>query len=155
MTGEASSVNIFSTGLVILTLLVCQSVLAGEPPVIPFGEKVTGSTDIAEAWHTQPTERYPHAVLGDDLEAGAVVVKTRAGEILTAELDVAVFADNTPRLADIDNDGRDEVWVVRSNFVSGARLEAYAVRDRQLQIRHETAAGDMIIDPLPLAGMSP
>ena len=129
--------------------------MTGEPPVIPFGEKVTGSTDIAEAWYTQPTERYPHAVLGDDIEAGAVVVKTRAGEILTAELDVAVFEDNTPRLADIDNDGRDKVWVVRSNFVSGARLEAYAVRDRQLQIRHETAAGDMIIDPLPLAGMSP
>ena len=102
MTGEASSVNICSTGLVIMTLLVCQSVLAGEPPVIPFGEKVTGSTDIAEAWHTQPTERYPHAVLGDDIEAGAVLVKTRAGEILTAELDVAVFEDTTPWLADID-----------------------------------------------------
>ena len=80
--------------------------------------------------------------MGDDIEAGAVVVKTQAGKILTAELDVAVFEDNAPRLADIDNDGRDEVWVVRSNLVSGARLEAYAIRDRQLQIRYETAAGD-------------
>ena len=79
-------------------------------------------------------------MLGDNVEAAALHIQMRDGKRHSFRLeDDSVFEDLTPRLADIDGDGRDEVWTVRSDAVDGARLEAYALVDGALQRRHATA----------------
>ena len=99
---------------------------ADAPPPIPDAGIASGSHDIARAWLAEPTERYPHGVLGHDLEANALVVEGRDGAISIHRLnDDTVFEFLTPMLADIDGDGRDEAWVVRANAWDGARLEGY------------------------------
>ncbi len=95
---------------------------------IPHARIVHGKGNIATAWLAEATRRYGHGVLGDDIEAAALVVVTREGKRHTLRLtDESVFEDLTPRLADIDGDGRDEVWTVRSDATDGARLEAYGL----------------------------
>jgi hypothetical protein len=101
-----------------------------------------GARDIARAWLAEPTTRYAHGVLGDAIEAGALVVETRAGERLVHRLpERHVFEDLTPRLADLDGDGRDEVIVVRADARLGAALAVYGVEGGALV---EEAATDPI-----------
>ena len=102
---------------------------------IPFGVVAVGQQDIVRAWLTNPTGRYPHGVLGDDIEATALKVELHDGLVLQADLSVRVFEDNAPRLSDIDGDGRDEVWTVVSDVLSGARLVSYGVKGGELVVR--------------------
>jgi len=114
--------------------------VAQEPKPIPHGSVAHGTQDIAAAWLAEPTSRYGHGVLGDNIEAAALHIQTRDGELHAFRLeDDSVFEDLTPRLADIDDDGRDEVWTVRSDAAAGARLEAYALIDGVLQRRFATS----------------
>ena len=46
---------------------------------LPDGQVATGQHDIARAWLAEPTDRYDHGVLGDKIEAGALVIETRDG----------------------------------------------------------------------------
>ena len=70
--------------------------------------------DIASAWYTQPTRRYRHAILGDDIEAGGLKVSLRNGKTIELSLpDNLVFEDRTPRLHDLDGDGKVEVITAR------------------------------------------
>ncbi|WP_349371302.1 VCBS repeat-containing protein [Salinarimonas sp.] len=95
---------------------------------IPHSAVATGGRDVARAWLAEPTTRYAHGVLGDAIEAGALVVETRGGERLIHRLpERFVFEDLTPRLADLDGDGRDEVIVVRADARLGAALVVYGV----------------------------
>ncbi|MGZ0187933.1 MAG: VCBS repeat-containing protein, partial [Alphaproteobacteria bacterium] len=50
--------------------------------------------------------------------------------------DESVFEDISPRLADIDQDGNQEAWVIRADDIDGARLEAYAVENGALVRRY-------------------
>ncbi|MEM6823750.1 MAG: VCBS repeat-containing protein [Pseudomonadota bacterium] len=76
----------------------------------------------------EPTTRYPHGVLGDTLEYGALVIETNQGETVRLRLpDNRVFEDTAPRIADLDADGAPEVVVVESHAGRGARLAAYNV----------------------------
>lgn len=114
---------------------------ADAPPPIPDGGIVEGTRDIARTWLAEPTERYPHGVLGDELEANALVVEGRDGAISIHRLnDDTVFEFLTPMLADIDGDGRDEAWVVRADAWDGARLEGYGLEAGKLVRRYEGPA---------------
>ncbi|NKC10936.1 MAG: VCBS repeat-containing protein [Gammaproteobacteria bacterium] len=107
---------------------------------IPGGGIVSGDADIARAWLTAPTDRYPHGAFGDEFEAGALVAEDRDGARYIFRLDDAsVFEDLTPRLADLDGDGYDEIWTMRSDFSEGARFKAYGVQDGALALRFATA----------------
>lgn len=98
-----------------------------------------GTNDIAAAWLAEPTSRYPHGILGDNLEAGALRVFTRGGKTLTYTLpEDSVFEDLYPRVHDLDGDGRDEVLLVRSRQQTGASLMALGIRDGQLVPLAET-----------------
>jgi hypothetical protein len=109
-----------------VTQRVTQWAAQPAPQPIPHGAVASGDNDIKKAWLAEPTSRYRHDVLGDAVEGLALVVETVDGRRVTVRLeDGSVFEDTTPRLADIDGDGRDEVWTVRSNEDSGARIEAY------------------------------
>ena len=111
------------------------------PPAgaLPDGHVATGKRDIARAWLAEPTERYGHAVLGDAIEAGSLVIETRDGKTHTVRLKGdAVFEDLEPRLADLDGDGRDEVIVVKSYLRRGASLAVVALRKGRYAIVAET-----------------
>ena len=91
---------------------------------------------IVSAEFANPTDRYPHGVLGDDLEWASlrITVETPVGNgdglftgqtTRTYSLDAPadlVFEDLEPRLWDITGDGAPEVVVVQSHQRLGARI---------------------------------
>lgn len=96
---------------------------------LPDGCVASGSGDVRAAWYTQPTERYAHAILGDGIEGGALRVRLANGAQTDFVLpDSLVFEDRTPRLADLDGDGRTEIITIRSSNRSGGSVAVYGVR---------------------------
>ncbi len=109
--------------------------------IIPHSAIVPGVHDIKAVWLAGPTGRYDHGVLGDAIEAAALKVETGAGKILSYQLpSYAVFEDLTPRLADLDGDGRDEIVVVRSSAGAGAAVVVLGIRDDKLDLIAESQA---------------
>jgi len=107
------------------------------PPVpsdiIPHAPVVSGARNITAAWLAGPTGRYGHGALGDAIEASALKVEMRDGRILSYRLAAdSVFEDLTPRLADLDGDGSDEIIVVRSYADAGAALAVFGLRAGEL-----------------------
>ncbi|MCR9139391.1 MAG: hypothetical protein NXI27_25550 [Alphaproteobacteria bacterium] len=95
--------------------------------------------DIRKAWYGAPTKRYGHAVLGDGIEAGSLLVTTADNETLELVLPkTEVFEDRYPRLADLDNDGVTEVITIRSSLSDGASVAIYALQNGQLVERAST-----------------
>lgn len=89
--------------------------------------------EIVDAAYARPTERYAHGVLGDRIEWGSLRATLADGQAVEYVIpDASVFEDIAPRLADIDGDGRPEVWTVRADAADGARLEAYVVENEAL-----------------------
>ena len=95
--------------------------------------------DIRRAWYIRPTTRYAHAVLGDAVEAGGLAVETAQGKQLEFMLDAAyVFEDITPRIADLDGDGANEVVAIRSSLSNGAAIAVYGLREGRLRLLDAT-----------------
>lgn len=98
--------------------------------------------EIISASYSQPTQRYAHAVLGDDIEYGALEVVTRATtaagancktETFEAVLPTSlVFEDLQPRLVDLTGDGKPEIISVESSQRAGARLTVWGITDAGL-----------------------
>lgn len=87
--------------------------------------------EIVEARYANPTTRYPHGVLGDEIEHTQLVLSLKPGPEIRFELpDELVFEDVAPRLADLDADGLPEVIVVESHQAQGARLAIYGADGR-------------------------
>ncbi len=88
---------------------------------------------IVEAWYANPTTAYGHGILGDAIEAATLAVRTKAGQRLTIAVgDGHVFEDLTPRLADLDGDGLNEVITVRTDVRRGAAVAVYGIVDGRL-----------------------
>jgi hypothetical protein len=103
------------------------------PDQLPQSRVAHGYRNITAAWLADPTDRYRHGVLGDELEAGRLVVETRSGKRLQIDLPLThVFEDLEPRLADIDGDNRDEIIVVESDTALGASLAVYGIVNERL-----------------------
>jgi hypothetical protein len=82
--------------------------------------------NIVAAAYDDPTRRYDHGILGDAIEHGTLVLKTRGGPDIRIVLpETRVFEDTAPRLADVDRDGDNEVIVVETMISKGARLAIY------------------------------
>ncbi|MDA4844118.1 hypothetical protein [Hoeflea poritis] len=95
--------------------------------------------DVSEAWYSEPTRRYGHAILGDAIEAGALNVRTAEGDVVTFRLPQSqVFEDRTPRLADLDGDGRTEIITIRSALSEGAAVTVYGLEAGKLRQRATT-----------------
>jgi hypothetical protein len=82
------------------------------------------------AVYVEPTDRYPHGVMGDTLEAAALIVFTAENDTLTVTARVQlpardVFEGLIPMWADIDGDGNPDVVTTVSNSAVGARLVVY------------------------------
>lgn len=113
--------------------------VAGAPDKAPQGALPDGtiatasSGDIRRAWYADPTERYGHGVLGDRIEGGALAVTDAAGNPHLLRLpQTHVFEDITPRIADLDGDGANEVVTIRAALDAGAAIAIYGLRDGQL-----------------------
>lgn len=112
-----------------LRRLTCGASLA-LAMLAPFPVAGLAQNVITSAEFTEPTTRYPHGVLGDDVEYGALVLRTRAPDgrqnTVTLRLpESRVFEDLAPRLIDLDADGAPEVIVVEADNSLGARLSVY------------------------------
>jgi len=83
------------------------------------------------AWYEEPTTRYAHGVLGDTIEAGALVAQLDDfPNCITGRIDLPqslVFEDLAPRLHDLNGDGHAEIIVVESAADAGARLSVYGL----------------------------
>lgn len=81
------------------------------------------------ALYTQPTDRYPHGVFGDLIEAGALDILQVDGDILRrvgfVQLDDVVFEGLYPFWADIDQDGQQDIVTTISGSGLGAGLQVY------------------------------
>jgi len=96
---------------------------------------LTGNGDIRQAWFGRPTRRYAHGVLGDAIEAGSLVVVTSSGSRLEAILpEDQVFEDITPRIADLDGDGSNEVIAIRSSTGGGGGVVIYGLAGGALKL---------------------
>jgi hypothetical protein len=73
------------------------------------------------------TDRYRHGALGDTTEGGSLVVVDAASEHVATEviLDDPVFEGLSPLVADLDDDGNDELVTTVSDSVDGARVRVY------------------------------
>lgn len=103
-------------------MALCLSVAWGAASPVA-AEQIVGAT------FDDPTTRYGHAILGDDVEFGALRLETREGAVsrryrLTLPRD-HVFEDLTPRLWDITGDGRPEVVVIETDVARGGSLAVY------------------------------
>jgi FG-GAP-like repeat len=110
-----------------------------DPQAIPDLRVATGNKDIASAWLIVPTKRYPHFIIGSDYEPSGVRLKMANGDILTLMLEQnQVFEDRTPRLADLDGDGRDELILVLTSVDLGGSLAAFSVEEGQIKLKAQT-----------------
>lgn len=81
--------------------------------------------DVSAARYAEPTQRYAHAVLGDAIEYGALIMTVNGAEVILRLPQTHVFEDVAPRLIDIDLDGAREVLVVETKITEGARISIY------------------------------
>lgn len=89
--------------------------------------------EIVSARYDGPTTRYPHGVLGDEIEYDTLVVRLSDGREISARwAQDIVFEDLSPRVVDVDGDGAPEVVVVESHETQGARLAIWGMRDGAL-----------------------
>ncbi|WP_417207065.1 FG-GAP repeat domain-containing protein [Antarctobacter sp.] len=77
--------------------------------------------------------RYPHGVLGDEVEYDTLAVTLSDGRVLRRRWDAPlVFEDVAPRLWDVTGDGRPEIVTVESHETRGARLAIWTVAEGSL-----------------------
>ena len=111
----------------LLLVILALSPISFASELIPHAEHAekTGQ-GIVNAYYACPTDRYAHGVLGDRIEAGCLIVEDHEGTIQKLVLPQRlVFEDITPRIADINQDGKNDVVTVRSDAALGAALVIY------------------------------
>ena len=81
---------------------------------------------IVKAEYADPTDRYGHGVLGDDIEYGALRPTLSDGKVRRVVLpETLVFEDVVPRVVDVGGPLGPEVIVVESSNTKGGRLVVY------------------------------
>lgn len=107
--------------------------LRTEYQLMPEEQIAISHDSTTYAQYSLPVTRYRHGILGDQIEAGQLVV-VLDGKFydLTLE-DTYVFEDIRPRLADVDADGILEIVTIRSHLSNGAGIAIYKIIDDELQ----------------------
>lgn len=152
--GLAFYVRLTGGGLSLRPAPACPSARAdGEPGMLPDGEITrgdgwdmrgngmanTGGGPIARAWLADPTTEYRHGVLGDAIEAGTLMVRTRDGRRLEYRLPAgSVFEDRKVRLVRFRDGGPQRLLVVRSRAGQGAALALFGLEGDRLRLLAES-----------------
>lgn len=128
--------------LLVLALACMSSQTHGQPMAsLPDGIPALGKKQISRAWLADPTSRYAHGALGDDIEAGALIVNLRSGRQHVFRLpETSVFEDLRPRLVDLDQDGADEVVVIRAYENAGGAVSVFKADDAGIRLWAESPA---------------
>ena len=124
--------------------LLSFNLQADDYPTIPHGDMAKPLTagvveggqnkGIVSAWYSCPTTRYRHGVLGDAVEGGCLLVTDDQDKQWVLNLEEKyVFEDTTPRIADMNGDGKNDVVTIRSDNRLGAALIIYTLGDDGLQ----------------------
>jgi len=110
-----------------------RPVLTALALVVAAAAQATPSDVVVAAEFTEPTTRYDHAILGDNVEWRALMLTidpclgcagSRPREVITRLPDSRVFEDLEPRIIEGD-DGPSLVMVVETDLSLGARLALY------------------------------
>ncbi|PWL36626.1 VCBS repeat-containing protein [Marivita sp. XM-24bin2] len=98
------------------------------------GASQAAALEIVSARYDGPTTRYPHGVLGDDVEYDTLSVRLSDGrEISTRWAEDIVFEDLAPRVVDVTGDGAPEIVTIESHARAGARLAIWGLVDGTVQ----------------------
>lgn len=104
------------------------------PPPMQNSFVTAGESQVAKTWLAHPTGRYQHFAFGDRFHATTLVAQLSDGSIHQYEAPQnMVFEDRHVRLADLNNDGRDELIVVMSSMSEGSELAVFSVDREGLQ----------------------
>lgn len=91
---------------------------------LPDARLILSSQGVLAAL-SAPTDRYPHGIAGDPLEAARVDLIDLAALQVVASVEIPdgrVVEGSAPLWADLDSDGTDELILTLSDASSGARL---------------------------------
>lgn len=99
---------------------------------LPEQKIAVGLDSLTYAQYINPTTEYNHGILGDNIEAKGLLVYQKGNFIELTLTDQYVFEDITPRLVDINNDGKPEVICIRTNLKKGAGIVIYQVLNDKL-----------------------
>ncbi len=120
----------------IATAAVSNTEHAGFGKSVPIPDSIVASSSgkgIVAAMFSCETERYAHAVLGDGIEAGCLIVLDESDRSFTIELpQTQVFEDLEPRIADMNGDGFNDVLVIRSDESAGAAIAIYQIKNDEV-----------------------
>jgi len=110
-------------GWVDLTGVVHLGEATAEAIALPDA-RLAVSDDGRVAWLAEPTDRYGHGILGDDLEADRVVIAdaTTGAHLSTFTVEPAVLEGTGIIWADMDGDGVQDVVATLSDANSGSRI---------------------------------
>ena len=95
--------------------------IAAPAGALPDARVTRGREIVREAWLSDPTKRYAHAVLGDAIEAGSLTIVRRDGSRAVLRLPQdAVFEDIEPRIATVG--GSERIVLVKAYLARGAAI---------------------------------
>ncbi|MEM9521293.1 MAG: hypothetical protein AAGA37_18430 [Actinomycetota bacterium] len=162
--GTLVSIDLFSSAVVVLDpawgdaepAVVSGTIRRVEPVwdgAAPLPDARLVRDDTMSVMLTDPTDRYAHDVLGDDLEAAAIEV---IGDVATRiELDGDVVEGRSALLGDVDGDATNEILVTQSNAVVGARLVLYGSDGGQIAASEPIGRGNRWRNQLAIAPVGP
>lgn len=115
-------------------MVAVASPAAAQEPLKPLPDGETTRKAGHSAWLIDPTSRYRHGALGDEIEAGGFAVRTPAGRVLVYRLPrEAVFEDRRVRLHDLDGDGKPEAIVIKAWLAQGGALAIYRIGTQRIE----------------------
>lgn len=104
---------------------------------------------------SDPTDVYPHGILGDDFEAATVTIIDNGSELTIDAPDGTVFEMIKPMWADIDADGEHELLLTASNASAGARLIAFESTGETAATSDPIGRGSRWLNQLAVAPTGP
>ncbi|MEO0343123.1 MAG: VCBS repeat-containing protein [Pseudomonadota bacterium] len=132
---------------VAFALIASESIAEVDPfDAAEFPGSVTRSSNAIAAYD-KGSNRYPHGVLGDDVEPTVLLFRDNRvlrdivsldGGVRLELTDELVFEDLSPQLFDVTGDGYAEIITTRSHQDFGAQIAIYAYRDGALRVIAET-----------------
>lgn len=103
-----------------------------KPDALPENQVAIDSISGMEAKYILPTSKYDHGILGDEIEAGGLMLNYK-NRTHILELDSnLVFEDIQPRLFDFDLDGSPEIITILTHINLGASVAIYQLKNASI-----------------------